>query len=89
MTDPKMHRWEIDQLKKQYERADAEITNLKKDVDELQSFRDTSVQKFITIFNRLKEMQEGDMWIKRLFIGALVTGACGSVFAFITWAIQN
>lgn len=81
--------WEIEQLKKQTDRVEAEVINLKKDVDDLQSFRDTSVQKFITIFNRLKEMQEGDQWVKRIFIGALVTGAIGSIFSFIVWAVQN
>lgn len=88
MPDSK-NTWDIDQLKKQTERTEAEIVNLKKDVDELQSFRDTSVQKFITIFNRLSEMQEGDQWIKRIFIGALVTGAIGTIFSLTVWAIQN
>lgn len=88
MEDNK-NSWDIKQLQRESE--ENRRINLEQEVRlrSLESFRDSTVEKLITVFKRLDELQEGDQWIKRVIVTSLITGVIGAVISLIVWAIQN
>lgn len=86
---PERTAWELEQLKKRDEERDADMKDFEGRIRALESFKDTTVEKLISIFNMLEELREGDKWIKRMFSTSLITGIIGAVISFIVWAIQN
>lgn len=87
MTDK--NSWDIRQLQKETEELRRETRDIDARVRLIESFRDSTVEKLITVFNRLDELQEGDRWIKRVIVTALVTGVIGAIISMVVWAIQN
>jgi chromosome segregation ATPase len=81
--------WDIKQLQREAEDSRAVDKDHEARLRSLESFRDSTVEKLITVFNRLDELQEGDQWIKRVIVTSLVTGVIGAVISLIVWAIQN
>ena len=55
----------------------------------MESFKDSTVEKLIIIFNKLEELQEGDKWIKRVFITSLIAATISTLGSLIVWAFQN
>lgn len=87
MTDK--NSWDIKQLQRESEDSKVVDKDHELRLRSLESFRDSTVERLITVFNRLDELQEGDQWIKRVIVTALVTGVIGAVISLIVWAIQN
>ena len=87
MTDK--NTWDIKQLQRESEDSRAVTKDHELRLRSLESFRDSTVEKLITVFNRLDELQEGDQWIKRVIVGALITGIIGAIISLVVWAIQN
>lgn len=81
--------WDIKQLQKENEDSKRVDLDHESRLRSLESFRDSTVEKLITVFNRLDELQEGDQWIKRVIVTALVTGIVGAVISLVVWAVQN
>lgn len=81
--------WDIKQLQKESEESRRVEQDHEARLRSLESFRDSTVEKLITVFNRLDELQEGDQWIKRVIVTALVTGVIGAIISLVVWAIQN
>lgn len=87
MTDK--NSWDIAQLQREAEDGRTVDKDHEARLRSLESFRDSTVEKLITVFNRLDELQEGDQWIKRVIVTALVTGIIGAIISLVVWAIQN
>lgn len=81
-------KWDIEHLKKDNRLQNEEIDELKQQVRNLESFRDTTMEKLITIFNIIEELKEGDKWIKRTFTTALITVSFGAIVSLLAWFIQ-
>lgn len=81
--------WDISKLKEDV--AELRRVELEHEVRirSLESFRDSTVERLITVFNRLDELQEGDQWIKRVITTALITAVIGALISGVVWAIQN
>lgn len=87
MTDK--NSWDIKQLQRETEDSRRVDQDHEARLRSLESFRDSTVEKLITVFNRLDELQEGDQWIKRVIVGSLVTGVIGAIISLVVFAIQN
>lgn len=87
MTDK--NSWDIKQLQRETEDSRRVEQDHEARLRSLESFRDATVERLITVFNRLDELQEGDQWIKRVIVTSLVTGVIGAVVSLVVWAIQN
>lgn len=87
MTDK--NSWDIKQLQRETEDSRRVDQDHEARLRSLESFRDATVERLITVFNRLDELQEGDQWIKRVIVTSLVTGVIGAVVSLVVWAIQN
>lgn len=87
MTD--RNAWNIEKLlewKAEVEIRFRDLNGWQHDHDE---FKNTTIQQLIVIFDTLKELKEGDKWLKRMFITALVGTGVTSIGALIVWAFQN
>lgn len=87
MTDK--NSWDIKQLQRETEDSRRVDQDHEARLRALESFRDSTVERLIVVFNRLDELQEGDQWIKRVIVTSLVTGVIGAVISLVVWAIQN
>lgn len=81
--------WDIEQLQRQANDTKAVAQDHEARLRSLESFKDSTVEKLITVFNRLDELQEGGQWIKRVIVTSLVTGVIGAIISLLIWAIQN
>lgn len=88
MTQDK-NSWDIAQLQRESEDSRTVGKDHEARLRSLESFRDSTVEKLVTVFNRLDELQEGDQWIKRVIVTALITGIIGAIISLVVWAIQN
>lgn len=87
MTDRKA--WEHEQLMEWKKEVNLKFEKLEEWKHGQDKFKTTTVQQLVTIFKKLEELQEGDKWIKRMFITALVGTGFSAVMAMVLWAIQN
>lgn len=87
MTDK--NSWDIKQLQRETEDSRRVDQDHEARLRTLESFRDTTIERLVMVFNRLDELQEGDQWIKRVIVTALITGVIGAVISLVVWAIQN
>lgn len=81
--------WEIEQLKLAEKATNKRLDNHAERIRGLESFKDSTIEKLLQIFNQLEVIKEGDEWIKRTFTKTLITAIIGAVFSFLVWAIQN
>lgn len=87
MTDRR--QWEHEQLMEWRKEVIAKFENLEEWKRGQDEFKQTTILQLLTIVKRLEELQEGDKWIKRMFVTALVGTALSAVGGIIMWAIQN
>lgn len=59
------------------------------DIRDLVRFKERTLERLKTIFEKLKELQEGDRWIKRMFITALTGSILSVLGALLVWALQR
>lgn len=83
------NEWDINQIYQKVEAIEKQMRDNAGKIHDLELFRESTAQKLLTIFSELKDLQDGDKWIKRLIIGSLITGAVGAVFSFLVWAVQS
>jgi hypothetical protein len=81
--------WEIERLKESVSQVNRKQEDQEVRLRALESFRDATLEKLIVIYNKLDELQEGDKWIKRVFISSLITAITGAIVSFILWAIKG
>lgn len=81
--------WDIKQLQRESEDSKKVDQDHERRLRSLESFQDSTVEKLITVFKRLDELHEGDQWIKRVIVTALVSSVIGAVISLVVWAIQN
>lgn len=86
-------KWDIEQIKQR--EIDREVgyrekfKKIEEDMKDLWTFKTSTVEKLIMIFQMLEELKEGDKMIKRIFITSLVGGVFSGLSALVVWAIQN
>lgn len=85
----RQNQWDIERLKEKTEEFAEKLDKIEQRIHDLEIFKETTVQQLIVVFDKLKELQEGDKFIKRMFITALVGSAFSAVAGLIVWAIQN
>lgn len=86
---PDKAQWDIEQLKKENRRQDERLNVHDEEIKVLQSFRDSTVEKLITIFNTIEEMKEDSKWLKQMFTSTLVGGIATAVISLVIWLIQS
>lgn len=82
-------KWDVEHLKKENAQQRKRITNNESRIRTLESFKDSTVEKLITIFNTIEEIKEESRWLKRNFTNTLVGGIVSVVVALIIWLIQT
>lgn len=87
MTDK--NSWDIKQLQLVVDEVKQNWQGLEGRVRVLELFKESTVEKLIIIFNQLKELQEGDKWIKRVFITSLIAATLSTLGTLLVWAIKN
>lgn len=89
--DKKVDRlaWDVNNLKEESNQQAQNLLEQEARIRKLESFKDSTVEKLITIFNMIEDIKEGDKWIKRTFTAALVTMVTGAVASLLVWLIQN
>ena len=80
---------DIEHLQDDVKELKDEIKEMRKDQKTFNDFMILATQQIAHIAMQLKALQDGGMWIKRLIIGALITGSITGIYAFLSWAIQN
>ena len=83
------HSWEIENMKKTDEKHEVQISDHEKRIRALESFKDSTVEKLITIFNMLEEIREGAKWIRRILASSLITAIIGAVVTAITMLLKG
>jgi len=81
-------QWEVEYLQKENEQQNADLKNHEKRLRNLESFKDSTVEKLITIFRTIDDMKEDSRWMKRMFTSTLVGGIVTAVISLIVWFIQ-
>ena len=80
--------WEIEAIKKNDDKQDAQLDNHETRLRTLESFKDATVEKLITVFNMIEEIREGDRWVRRVITSALITALVGAISTVIIWLIK-
>lgn len=88
MSEDKL-KWDIEHLQKESKEQNKKIAEHSKEIRDLRSFKDSTVEKLVMILNTIEEMKENDRWLKRVFTSSLVTAIIGAVGSLIVWLIQN
>lgn len=81
--------WEIEQLKDLVKGLKEGQTKHHELLAELALFKATTVDKLLLIFAKLEELREGDRWIKRIFVTALIGAILSAVASLIVWAFTT
>lgn len=81
-------QWEVEYLQKENEQQNLDLKNHEKRLRNLESFKDSTVEKLITIFRTIDDMKEDSRWMKRMFTSTLVGGIVTAVISLIVWLIQ-
>ncbi len=81
-------QWEVEYLQKENEQQNVDLKNHEKRLRNLESFKDSTVEKLITIFRTIDDMKEDSRWMKRMFTSTLVGGIVTAVISLIVWFIQ-
>ena len=89
MEKEQRNAWEIERLNDSVAEINRKQVEQEQRLRVLESFRDSTLEKLIVIYNKLDELQEGDKWIKRVFISSLITAVTGAIVSFIVWAIKG
>lgn len=75
--------WEIEQSKQTDARQNRQLDDHEERIRVLETFRNSTIEKLITIFNTLEEIRDGNKWIRRLVSSALITGIIGGVITAV------
>lgn len=86
---PEKTQWDIEHLQKENKRQNDQLAEHTREIRDLQSFRDSTVEKLITIFNTINDMKEDSRWMKRMFTSTLVGGIVTAVISLVIWLIQT
>lgn len=81
--------WEVEQLKAANIETNRKLDNHAVSIRDFETFKVSTIEKLLQIFQQLESIKEGDEWIKRTFTKTLVTAIIGAVVSFVVWAIQN
>jgi len=81
--------WDIEQLQNWKKELMQKMGKLETRVEEHETFKATTIQQLLVVFKTLDELKEGDKWLRRMFITALVGTALTAIGALLVWAIQN
>lgn len=81
--------WEIESIKRNIARQEMQIDDLDRRVRMLESFKDATVEKLITVFSMIEEIREGDRWIRRVISSALITALVGAISTVVIWLIKT
>ncbi|MBM7598068.1 uncharacterized coiled-coil DUF342 family protein [Virgibacillus halotolerans] len=82
-------QWDIEHLQKKADQHEAKLNSHDKRLAALQSFKDSTVEKLLTIFKSIEEIKEESRWMKRSFTTALIGGIVTAVVSLVIWLIQN
>lgn len=81
--------WDIDRLKESRLENTRRIAILEDKMQKHDVFKETTIQQMLVVFEKIKELQEGDKWIKRMFITALTGTGLSALSAVLFWFINN
>lgn len=81
--------WDVDKLKQEKEYQNSGLIEREKRIRKLESFKDSTVEKLITVFSMIEDIKENDKWIKRTFTAALITMVTGAIASILVWLIQS
>lgn len=88
MPDEKT-RWDVGHLQKENKQQNKTISEHDSRIRELESFRDSTIEKLITIFKSIDEIREESLWLRRVFTSSLIGGVITAAISLIVWLIQN
>lgn len=81
--------WDIGQMKEKMGEMTDVLKGHTRQLQDYETFKAATVEKLLIIFAKLEELQEGDRWIKRIFVTALVGAVTSAVISLVVWAFQN
>lgn len=86
---PEKAQWEIEHLKKKADQHEIRLNKQDEKISVLQSFKYSTVEKLITIFNSIDEMKEDSRWMRKTFITTLVGGIVTVIGSLLVWLITS
>ncbi len=87
--EEKWETWEIKRIKKDMDTLFEDKRDMGRKIDDLESFRDSTVEKMTVIFSKIEELAESGKWLKRTLFGALASGVVTVLTTLIIWAFKN
>lgn len=87
MTDK--NSWDIKQLQEKVAELINEWKEQKNRIEKLEKWKVATVEKLIIISEKLEELQEGDQFIKRVFITSLIGAVLSGIASVIVWAFKT
>jgi len=82
-------KWDIEQIKKDNEAQDRRLDEHDKQLSSFQSFKDSTVEKLITIFNSIDEMKAESKWMKKTFTTTLLGAIVTVITSILVWLITS
>lgn len=77
------NKWDIEQAKIDDARQERRIEDHEQRIRVLETFRDSTIEKLITVFNTLEDIREGKKYGRRLVTTSLVTSIIGGIIAAV------
>ncbi len=81
--------WEVEHLKKESKNHGRRLDGHDKDLSELKSFKDSTVEKLISIFKSIEDLHDENRWTRRTLITTLIGGIVTVLGSIIIWLIQT
>jgi len=89
MAEDKKTQWELERLQRKTNRHEERLDKQDEELTEFRSFKDSTVEKLISIFNTIDEMKEDSKWMKRMFTTTLMGGIVTGIISLVIWLIQS
>lgn len=82
-------KWDIDHLKKENEAQNKIIDAHETRMREMESFKDSTVEKLITIFNSIDEIKKDSDWMRKTLTTAIIGVIATVIGSLLVWLITS
>jgi uncharacterized coiled-coil DUF342 family protein len=82
-------QWELNRLNERTDKHEKRLDQHDEKLSSFQSFKDSTVEKLITIFKSIDEMKAESKWMKKTFTNTLLGAIVTVVTSIIIWLIQS
>ncbi|PAV30153.1 hypothetical protein CIL05_06715 [Virgibacillus profundi] len=89
MSEDNRTKWEIESLHKKTDKHEERLDEHDKRLTSFQSFKDSTVEKLITIFNSIEEMKEDSQWIRKTFTTTILGAIATVIASLLVWLITS